>query len=221
MIVGTNALWAYEIASGVHLGSEYIATQDADLLWEARRKIELLHTEVRKFGLLAILQRADRSYSLLGKNPFTAVNRDAYAVDIIRPEDKLFFKATRPKQLSGKSNDFEPAPIFGMQWMLNAPQFRATVIAEDGLPLELITIDPRFFALHKIWLSQQPSREPLKKRRDREQARIVAHLCRKYLGLEFETKLLRALPVKVRSFLDQLKGPEHYEPLRGSRKSKA
>ncbi len=41
--------------------------------------------------------------------------------------------------------------------------------------------DPRAFALHKAWLSQQPTRDPLKKPRDLAQAKAVAQLVREQM----------------------------------------
>lgn len=50
--------------------------------------------------------------------------------------------------------------------------------------------DPRAFALHKAWLSQQLTHEPLKKPRDLAQARVVAQLVREYMPhLSFDESL--------------------------------
>jgi len=74
-------------------------------------------------------------------------------------------------------------------------------IGEDGLPLRIITVDPRAFALHKVWISDDPKREPLKRSRDRKQAEEIAQIARKYLGLEFGAKDVQALPEKLRKLI--------------------
>ncbi len=50
------------------------------------------------------------------------------------------------------------------------------VIAENGYPVRFIVPDPRVFALHKIWLSLQPTRDPIKRKRDFRQGEAVASL---------------------------------------------
>ena len=63
IVVGTNALHAYETAYGVLLGSEHVATTDADLLWDARKSLQLVSKDIGGQGLLGILrfQRAGDS----------------------------------------------------------------------------------------------------------------------------------------------------------------
>ncbi|MFO1171037.1 MAG: GSU2403 family nucleotidyltransferase fold protein [Hyphomicrobiaceae bacterium] len=58
-------------------------------------------------------------------------------------------------------------------------------------------IDPRVFALHKFWMSKQPDREPLKRRRDTAQARAVAMVAKDYLDMTFSAKGLEALPIDM------------------------
>ena len=60
----------------------------------------------------------------------------------------------------------------GLQWLVNAPKVNGIVIAEDGMPLRCWSVDPRAFALHKVWLSERPDREPLKRGRDQRKLRM-------------------------------------------------
>ena len=43
----------------------------------------------------------------------------------------------------------------------------------------------------------QPDREPVKRWRDREQAKAVAHVAKDYLDLNFDAKDLSALPLEL------------------------
>ena len=64
--------------------------------------------------------------------------------------------------------------------------------------MRLVTVDPRVFAIHKHWIANRPDRDPLKRRRDAEQAVTVAALTRRYLGhLPFEASDLLMLPRAV------------------------
>ena len=72
-------------------------------------------------------------------------------------------------------------------------------------------IDPRAFALHKLWVSKQLLREPLKKRRDALQASAVANIAQ-LLNLNFDAKELSALPKALLSNWETLKGLEPDAP---------
>jgi hypothetical protein len=72
------------------------------------------------------------------------------------------------------------------------------VIGEDGYPTPLVVPDPRSFALHKLWLSEQPDREPVKKQRDCDQGLAVAQLVIQYLPqYQFNASELRMFPKDV------------------------
>lgn len=53
--------------------------------------------------------------------------------------------------------------------------------------MTMVAPDPRLSALHKLWLAEQPDREPVKKGRDRTQAKAVL------------PRVLKGLPVAARS----------------------
>ena len=62
-VVGTHALYAYESAAGVRITPGALATQDVDLLWDARRRVRFLADMARlDSSLLDVLRRTDRSF---------------------------------------------------------------------------------------------------------------------------------------------------------------
>jgi len=81
----------------------------------------------------------------------------------------------------GGKGDMEAAEIRNLHWLVSSPKFSQVVIGDDGYPAPMICPDPRAFALHKLWLSEQHDRDPLKKKRDRHQAMAVAGLVHRYL----------------------------------------
>jgi hypothetical protein len=189
-VVGTHALYAYEARSGIIFEPELLATQDLDMLTDVRSRLVLAIDDKRREGILPTLKRVDKSFAAQ-RNMFRAVNADGYFVDVIRPMLKN----------EALASDFDldgvvPAAIDGLKWLVSAPKFSATAIGEDGLPVWMSCIDPRAFALHKFWVSQQLTRDPLKKRRDAEQAKAVANVA-KLLNLNFDAKDLSALPAAL------------------------
>jgi len=204
LIVGTHALYAYEAACGVQiLSAARLETQDIDLLLDSRRSIELIMSEVRREGLIGILRKIDKSFTVMEKQNFRAVNDRGFMVDLIRPMPKPPWK--KQPDMVGKKADLKAADIQHLDWYLSAPKLRQIVIGEDGFPAPFTVPDPRVFALHKLWLSKQPGRDPLKKPKDREQAFLVAELVTRYLPQsKFSKPELRMLPREVVQLADEL-----------------
>jgi hypothetical protein len=187
IVVGTNALFAYEALAGVQIESDLIATGDIDLLYDARRHISFALKGIRTEGLIGLLRKVDRSFAVTQSRGYRASNRDGYLVDLIRPEAKDAFRDRLPASLADLPDDLEGAAIFGLTWLINSPKVEAVAIDERGEPVRLVVIDPRTFALHKAWLSERPDREPLKVKRDLEQAKAAATIATQYLRLSFES----------------------------------
>lgn len=206
-VVGTNALFAYEALSGVLADSGPIASGDIDLLYDARRGLSLAVEGVREAGLIGLLREADHSFALLRPRGFRAANRDGYLVDLIRPEPKDVFRHRLPAAMSDLPDDLEGAAIFGLAWLVSAPKVEAVPLDERGYPLRMVAIDPRVFALHKVWLSRRPEREALKARRDIAQAKAAGAIAVHYLRLPFDAKPLAALPAELRALAGEVVPP--------------
>ncbi|MCF8052667.1 MAG: nucleotidyltransferase domain-containing protein [Desulfobacterales bacterium] len=196
-IVGTHALYAYEARAGLFLERGLLATQDMDLLWDIRPKLRLFAVaDTDTSDLIDILQRADRSFDMLGKKSFRAVNQTGYMVDLIKPEPKSFL--SKEKRQIGGTSDLMAAEIKNLQWLIAAPKFDQVVIGEDGFPAKMVVPDPRAFAVHKLWLSSQKNRAAIKKKRDRSQALAVCKLVLAYMPeFEFKQEVLRMFPKDV------------------------
>lgn len=196
IVAGANALFAYEAASGVVLGSEFVSTQDADLLWDTRQSLLLAATGVQKEGLLGLLRRVDHSFK--ADFGFNATNRHGYIVDLLCPEPA-------ETTLMRTKGDLEATQMKGALWLLDARKFEQVVIGGDGMPVRMIVPEPRTFALHKLWVSRQDSRQPLKRPRDAGHARMVGALAKTYLRLPFAAKDMPWLPVELRVLLKEFK----------------
>jgi hypothetical protein len=203
LIIGTPALFVYERMAGGQLQSSLVATADLDLLLDAREGMRMM-SDRRKVSLIKLLRSVDDSFMPVGGNAFRAANDHGYMVDLVAPMPPNASTAD-PARL-GPSGDLEAAEIEGLDWLQNSPRVRQTIIDEKGFPLEMVVPDPRAFAVHKLWLSKQPSRDRTKARRDREQARAVAGLIEEYLPhLEFDRGELDSFPANVRRLAAELK----------------
>jgi hypothetical protein len=204
IVVGTNAMFAYEVQAGVQIESGLVATGDIDLLYDARRRISLAVTGLATEGLIGLLKKVDGSFAPARPRGFRAANRDGYLVDLIRPEAKNLFRDHLPTVLSDLPEDLEGAAVFGLGWLINSPRLEAVAIDERGYPARVVAIDPRAFALHKAWVSRRQDREPLKAVRDLEQAKAAANIATRYLKKSFDSPELSALPNALREIASSL-----------------
>ena len=210
IVVGTNSLFAFEAAGGVFFDNPIMATKDMDLLWDTRGRLSLVtDTDSERAGLMGILRKADRSFEPSKTNKYRAVNRHGYMVDLIKPIPKPIWK----KELIsiGGPDDLVAAEIRNLQWLISSPKFSQIVIGEDGFPATMVTPDPRSFALHKLWLSDQDDREPVKKSRDQNQAIAVFQLVVQYLPrYQFNANEFRMFPAEVVEKLKHFSESSHF-----------
>lgn len=194
-VVGTHALFAYEASAGVQFESALLTTGDADLILDPRRRLKLSFAGIRHEGVLALLQRVDSTFRLDSRG-YRAVSRNGFYIDLIRPQsaDPL---ADRSSGRLGPPGDLEAVPIAGLAWLESAPRFSAVAVDDRGYPVRIHTVDPRAFALHKLWVAERSDRDPVKKQRDRLQGLAVADLAVEYLGLSFNAPELSALPARL------------------------
>ena len=171
-VVGTHALYAYEAAAGVRFASAITATRDVDLLWDTRKRV-MFSERLRQDSpsMLAALQKVDKSFQIIEDQKYTAINQDGFEVDIIRrvatPEDP------HPIRLSDAEDDFWVVQAKRADELMNAPEFTEMVVAENGAMARLTTVHPSVFITFKRWMSKEPDRDPLKRRRDAMQADAV------------------------------------------------
>ena len=65
----------------------------------------------------------------------------------------------------------QPRPVLlpEQEWLLPGRRVDQVVPCRDGTAARLVVPDPRWFALHKLWLAEKPARNPLKRAKDRKQ----------------------------------------------------
>lgn len=197
IVVGTNTLYAYENMAGVRFETELLATNDLDLMWDVDRKLTLAGLKPDE-GLIALLKKADRTFERSPNATYRAANDKGYLVDLIKSTPAPVHKITR-STVSGDNNDLIAAEIENLNWLYAVPPVRSTVVGNDGMPVVFDVPDPRVFAAHKLWLSEQPTRAPIKKARDKNQGIAVLHLIKGYLPeYSLNEAALRGLPRALR-----------------------
>lgn len=200
-VAGTHALYALERACGVHVSSVLATTNDMDLLWDSRAGLKPAATpELRISGVMGRLQKLDRTFRLMGKNSYRAVNSAGYMVDLIALNIGKDPTISPPQRMGASANELTAVEIGGLAWLANSPSFECVAIGEDGFPLRMVTPDLRAWGLHKLRQSEREDREPVKRGRDRAQGALAIDLLTsRRPDLPFDAATLQALPKSVRA----------------------
>jgi hypothetical protein len=184
-VVGTHALYAYETAAGVRIVKGAAATQDADPLGDARRRVrfvtDLEHIDT---SMLRVLQRVDSTFRRKESHSETAVNDRGFEVDFllrVPVEDD-------PHTFRFSADEEDLMPVQAVVWaslLTKAPKFEHMVISATGKMAMMRTVAPRTFVEFKRWRAESaPHRPHLKRWRDLRQADIVQALLDEGLMLE-------------------------------------
>ena len=175
-VVGTNAMYAYETAAGVRIVQGALATQDVDLLWDARRRVRFL-TDLGKLesSMLKVLKLADPTFQRKEGQHETAINAKGFEVDFLRRQPEG--DDPHPFRFSDDEDDLWPIQAMRASVLTNAPRFEHVVISATGRMTLMRTIVPEAFVEFKRWMAEKaPQRPEPKRRRDRRQAAIVQAL---------------------------------------------
>lgn len=194
MVIGTNAMPAYSIEAAGFIRDAPDETQDFDLAWTNPTPVQ------GERPLWAMLKAADSTYTLNSEREFQARNARAYEVEIL--------VAPSNAQGMARTDQPRPVPLPEQEWLLHGTPVDHVVVCRDSSPARLFVPDPRWFALHKLWLSRKSGRNPLKRPKDERQG--IALLNAVYLampqfalGEEFEADLPKELAPLFVEWRDQ------------------
>lgn len=179
LVVGTNAMAAYALEAAGTFRDVPDETEDFDLAWAADEPED-------GTKLWHMLKAVDPTFTINTEREFQARNAKAYEVEVL-------VAPSRVATLAGKDRP-RPVPLPEQEWLLPGRRVDQVVPCRDGTPARIVAPDPRWFALHKLWLGAQAKRDPLKRRKDRAQGAAllgaVAEAMPHYsLGHEFVNSL--------------------------------
>jgi hypothetical protein len=172
-VVGTHAMYAYEAAAGVQIVQGALATQDVDLLWDARRRVQF-KTALGKLdlSLLQVLQRADPTFERKEGQNETAINAKGFEVDFLRRQPQG--DDPHPFRFSDDEGDLWPVQAVRASVLTSAAKFEQIIVSATGRMARMRTVAPAAFVEFKLWMAEKaPNRPQAKRQRDRRQAQIV------------------------------------------------
>ena len=212
LVVGTNAFAAYEVLCGVKFPAGNEPTQDFDLAWCRGSNVSLARlvpdpdVDSRK-SLMAVLQSIDSTYRLNPKKPYQAVNGAGYEVELLAAPSR----APLPNKEA-----FEPmVSLVEQEWLLCGKAAFAVVATQRHRACPLYVPDPRWMALHKLWLAKKPERNAQKKPKDARQGEVLLDACRYFLadayplGIDFVLEL----PGELRDLFNDWAQRNEFDPM--------
>lgn len=155
--VGTTATAAYQLEAAGTFDTPAHATRDIDLTWVAQSAPD-------RQVLWEAMRTLDDTFVVNQERTFQARNRDAREVELLVGPERAASVAGEP---------LRPIPLPEQDWLYRGKPLRRIVTGLDARPAPLVVPDPRWFALHKRWLSEKPGRDPLKRPKDRHQAEMI------------------------------------------------
>ncbi|MEW4448978.1 GSU2403 family nucleotidyltransferase fold protein [Qipengyuania sp. JC766] len=158
LVVGTNAMAAYAIEAAGTFRDVPDETEDFDLAWTADEPEDGTQ-------LWDMLKAVDPTFTINTEREFQARNAKAYEVE-------LLVAPSRVATLAGKDRP-RPVPLPEQEWLLPGRRVDQVIPCRDGSPARIVAPDPRWFALHKLWLGAQAKRNPLKRRKDTVQGEAL------------------------------------------------
>jgi hypothetical protein len=193
LVVGTNAIAAYLVeANGfISLPDE---TEDFELAWVAQAADE------QACQVWDMLKAVDPTFTINSERDFQARNAKAYEVELL----------VAPSRVStlGARDQPKPVPLPEQEWLLLGRPVDQVVGCRDGSPARIVAPDPRWFALHKLWMAAQPKRNPQKRPKDKAQGlALMDAVASSMPHYPFDDAFVASLPDELRP---------HYENWRGN-----
>jgi hypothetical protein len=194
LVVGTNAMSAYAAEAGGFIRDAPDETNDFDLAWSAEEPDS-------QPNVWQMLKAVDPTFTVNTERSFQARNAKAYEVEVLVAPSRAdtMYRADQPK----------PTPLPEQEWLLLGTPVDRVVPCRDGSPARIVAPDPRWFALQKLWMSEQPKRNPLKRRKDLAQGRALLDTVRDQMPqYRLDAGFEASIPQELRAFYAKWKGTE-------------
>ncbi|MBE0497410.1 MAG: hypothetical protein IBX45_13405 [Campylobacterales bacterium] len=199
VVIGTNALYAYEMEYGIIIEQQHLATTDIDILNKRNVKLPLaVFTQGSPLSVVDMLKSIDSSFQENPKAPYQYVNKNHLIVELINPlTGEIMLNESRADPFFDIVQKLDMNKI---EWLNNSRLSKnAVIVAENGKMAKMTTIHAIDFMVYKLWLSKQPDRAPFKAERDATQAKIVTQILKEnsHYNLDEELEKLQHIKKEV------------------------
>lgn len=194
LVIGTYAMTAYEMTAETRFAEGFDATEDLDCT------IVIDPANPTDFDfprrLLLTLKQVDKSFLVSRSSSKTVVNKGGYRVDLLISKDLA--------PAMQQAMPWKPEELEGQEWLVLGTPVEQVLVDFNGWPVLVTAPDPRYFALHKLWLSKRPKRtREGKAPKDAGQGKMLLKAIQEFMphypvGAEF----IHSLPNELRQILE-------------------
>jgi hypothetical protein len=194
LVIGTYAMTAYEMTAETRFAEGFDATEDLDFTIVVDPAGPGDSDFPRR--LLLTLKEVDKSFLVSQSSSMTAVNRRGYRVDL------LISKHLAPAMQ--RAMPWKPEALEGQEWLALGTPARQLLVDFNGWPVLVAAPDPRYFALHKLWLSKRPKRiREGKAPKDAAQGKMLLKAIQEFMPhYPIDEELIQSLPNALRQIFD-------------------
>jgi hypothetical protein len=195
VVIGTNALYAYEARFNVMIEQSYLSTSDIDILNRRNVKLPLAIFDYgNPLSVVDMLKSVDSSFDENPKVPYQFINKNRLIVELINPaSSSVIFEKCRTDPFF---DTIQKLDINNIKWLENSRLIKDTIISQTGKMAVMTTIHPIDFAVYKLWLSIQNDRLSQKAERDRTQSVLVTKMLKKYSHFNLNDELSKLKHIK-------------------------
>lgn len=198
LVIGTYAMTAYEMTAEARFAQGFDATEDLDFTV----LIDPANPSDSDFPrrLLLALKDVDKSFLVSHSSSKTVVNKAGYRVDLLISKDLA--------PAMQRAMPWKPEALEGQQWLALGTPVQQVLIDFNGWPVFLASPDPRYFALHKLWLSKRPKRmREGKAPKDAAQGKMLLKAIQEFMPhYPIDDEFIQSLPDALRQVLAASRG---------------
>ena len=160
-VAGTLCMAAYELEGQARFDRDLGATADCDFTLNYQGAGKLDRPQADPVALIDLLKGIDPTFTENMERPFQARNAAGYEVEFLLGQSEA--------SLHPRSERIRPIPLPEQDWLLRGRQVSQVVLDRSGMPARIVAPDPRWLALHKLWLANKPERRRAKVEKDWKQ----------------------------------------------------
>ncbi len=195
LVAGTLTMAAYQIEAQDRIADGYDATDDIDLTLAGDLTAGATSASRFPTPLTDLIKAVDSTYTVNTERSFQARNSRAYEVE--------FLTAPEFAEWVPGSEGVRPLVLQSQGWLLGGVRVDQVVMDRSGKPARIVAPDPRLMGLHKLWLSEQPDRNPRKATKDKVQGQALLAACGSLIpSHEIDASFLRSIPDELHEVWD-------------------
>lgn len=125
-------------------------------------------------------------------------------------------RASLMSVLQGMDASFRLVSLREQAWLLKGRPVAVVVATIRQRACPLYVPDPRWMALHKLWLARKPERNAIKKPKDRRQGEVLLSACRYFLADSYpiDIDFVLELPTELRDLFTQWAEASGFDPMK-------